>query len=530
MRTLAALLMLAALAAAQVDVSNVGYSEMTLVIHGSTPQKQAVYLPATEARQSTDYGNYPVERDEYGNYLAKVVGNYSFTFKVSVDGTKPTILQDDSFPVTKLEQANFLGDTTYIIASDSETKQRALDITRNSRSRLEAVRDLTLWTNKFITYDNKYWGAILSNVEALKERRGVCAEYTNLYAAMARSLNIPTRVATGMVFTGSIWQRHAWAESWVNGVWVPVDPTFGEVGMMNALHVKLYHAPDYFFYQFPQSLEDVEVAGVKELPFDAPLRIQARLSDAVVPPRGLFTLSANITNTGESILTPTYFAQKTVGIELLDDFRKTLVLHPGETAAVQWEFAAPFGERDTYFVILKGPGIEQQYKVEVNPALTGEGAPAFEILDLFSRVESGQLIVEFKVRNRSGNDTEARATLVSALGTVQQVVALRAGDEKLVAFALPAEPGSYNIEVRVEAGEARQNAFATAVVPESRQDLFSQLIAFLLTGSNAIFILLVIAALGVVVFTLLVPVQRGRKIAFREKDEWAKLLRMRGEK
>ena len=63
---------------------------------------------------------------------------------------------------------------------------------------------------------------------------------TYLYASLARSLGIPTRIANGLVYSrdddGFIY--HSWAESWVGGVWHRVDPAFGGLSV-DATHIKL---------------------------------------------------------------------------------------------------------------------------------------------------------------------------------------------------------------------------------------------------------------------------------------------------
>ncbi len=61
----------------------------------------------------------------------------------------------------------------------------------------------------------------------LQTRRGDCNEHTQLYTALARSLGIPTRIATGLAYVRGKFYYHAWPEVWL-GDWVAVDPTFGQ--------------------------------------------------------------------------------------------------------------------------------------------------------------------------------------------------------------------------------------------------------------------------------------------------------------
>lgn len=80
-----------------------------------------------------------------------------------------------------------------------------------------------------------------SALDVLATRKAECQGNTYLYAAFARSLGIPTRVVNGLVYSdiyGGGFFYHTWAESRIDGRWVPVDPTFGQV-VADATHIKL---------------------------------------------------------------------------------------------------------------------------------------------------------------------------------------------------------------------------------------------------------------------------------------------------
>ena len=81
---------------------------------------------------------------------------------------------------------------------------------------------------------------VFSALDVLKGRKAECQGNTYLYAALARSLGIPTRVVNGLVYSeaGPGFLYHTWAESLISGRWVAVDPTFGQVPA-DATHLKL---------------------------------------------------------------------------------------------------------------------------------------------------------------------------------------------------------------------------------------------------------------------------------------------------
>jgi transglutaminase-like putative cysteine protease len=82
-----------------------------------------------------------------------------------------------------------------------------------------------------------------SAVEVLRTKVGDCNEHTALYVAMARAVNLPARIAVGLVYMRGAFYYHAWPEVYVEtpsvgGQWVPVDPTLNEYPA-DATHVRL---------------------------------------------------------------------------------------------------------------------------------------------------------------------------------------------------------------------------------------------------------------------------------------------------
>ena len=67
--------------------------------------------------------------------------------------------------------------------------------------------------------------------EVFELGEGVCQDFSHVFIAAARSLNIPARYVTGYLFTGddkSFEAHHAWAEAWVENLgWVGFDVANG---------------------------------------------------------------------------------------------------------------------------------------------------------------------------------------------------------------------------------------------------------------------------------------------------------------
>jgi len=98
------------------------------------------------------------------------------------------------------------------------------------------VRALVQWVAKEIQ------GTVtdsVSPVETLQKKNGNCQSHARLYTALARAAGIPTRFVSGVVYApkqGFLY--HSWAESYLDGCWMPVDPTFGQIPA-DLTHIKL---------------------------------------------------------------------------------------------------------------------------------------------------------------------------------------------------------------------------------------------------------------------------------------------------
>ena len=89
--------------------------------------------------------------------------------------------------------------------------------------------------------------AFASSSEVLKAMRGDCTEYAVLLAALCRSKMIPCRLVFGLVYSplaasdptaSGAMAFHLWNEVLIDGVWRPLDATFGQGGA-NAARLKI---------------------------------------------------------------------------------------------------------------------------------------------------------------------------------------------------------------------------------------------------------------------------------------------------
>jgi len=131
----------------------------------------------------------------------------------------------------------YLKPTKNIQSDDASVRQLALGIIRDSRDDFERIAKLAIWVHDNLDYDLSYTGKNLDALSVLSGRRGVCAEYTTLFIALARSIGIPAKFVSGYSYGDMGWERHAYAEVYL-GKWIPVDPLWLEIGYLDATHLK----------------------------------------------------------------------------------------------------------------------------------------------------------------------------------------------------------------------------------------------------------------------------------------------------
>ena len=133
--------------------------------------------------------------------------------------------------------ASYVQSTAAVDSADPGTVTTARAIIADAPDPITRVGRLVQWIQENVEQAPV---DVFSSSEVLQGRKAECQGLTWLYAAFARSLGIPTRVVNGLVYSKELdgFLYHTWAESHVGSGWLPVDPTFGQVGA-DATHIKL---------------------------------------------------------------------------------------------------------------------------------------------------------------------------------------------------------------------------------------------------------------------------------------------------
>ena len=152
------------------------------------------------------------------------------------------------FPLTSTQgYTKYLQATETIDSTHPQIIAKATELAEGEDDLFKVAFKLASWVEENVEYDLNTLTASVSQKASwvLENKQGVCDEMTSLFIAMARSLGIPARFASGISYTTSElftenWQPHGWAEVYFPELgWVAFDITFGEYGYIDVTHIKL---------------------------------------------------------------------------------------------------------------------------------------------------------------------------------------------------------------------------------------------------------------------------------------------------
>ncbi|UCD03882.1 MAG: transglutaminase domain-containing protein [Candidatus Woesearchaeota archaeon] len=167
-----------------------------------------------------------------------------------------------NFPMTVPEEYEKYTQSSELCDSDNiEIKKLANSLASGEDDAYKVIFKMTNWVNSNLNYTTAEVGDTVKASIVLKTREGACDEFSNLLMALLRSVNIPVRYITGYsygTFEENKFGSHGWLEVWLPKYgWIPIDPTYGELGWLDTTHVKLLTTID----PMPSSVEYKWVGG-----------------------------------------------------------------------------------------------------------------------------------------------------------------------------------------------------------------------------------------------------------------------------
>lgn len=175
----------------------------------------------------------PITNSKFAQKLPNIINN---SFKIVVKNDEPESLSKSGRTIVYYNGIT-LSDG---IKSNKEIDQFARELTKDEKSSVQKAKVIYNWVGKNIEYDYDKVEKILKNDFSVKSgaintfysRKGICFDYSCIFAAMCRANNIEVRIITGEGFNGSNWVSHAWNEVYISEEerWINVDTTFYKGG------------------------------------------------------------------------------------------------------------------------------------------------------------------------------------------------------------------------------------------------------------------------------------------------------------
>ena len=176
-----------------------------------------------DLNQEQEYEVYPLQMGN-GTYGGQVFQQVEGTSYSPVYYTEVEVEMPDTDRV-------FLYPSQYVwYTNDKNAVKLSYDLCAELDSDKEKAERLYDYIVNLLTYDYEKAATVekgyLPDVDAtLQERKGICFDYSALFAAMLRAQDIPVRLAIGYVQPDNIY--HAWNQVYLDGEWVWMDSTFG---------------------------------------------------------------------------------------------------------------------------------------------------------------------------------------------------------------------------------------------------------------------------------------------------------------
>jgi transglutaminase-like putative cysteine protease len=170
---------------------------------------------------------------------------FSETARVELDGGRQEfsegrlVIRLEDFPPVSASAAQncaleeYLQASRYVQSDHPSIRLQAQEIVGEEEDPVQQVALLANWV--YTKLEKRPVIGLPDALSTLESRMGDCNEHAALFAALSRSIGIPTSIAAGVTLQNNAFYYHAWNEVCLQGQWISVDTT------VNQLPADLYH-------------------------------------------------------------------------------------------------------------------------------------------------------------------------------------------------------------------------------------------------------------------------------------------------
>ncbi|RCX15465.1 transglutaminase superfamily protein [Anaerobacterium chartisolvens] len=173
-------------------------------------------------------------------------GEYTIAILENVEGKKYRIIKKDTVNLQLKNQNDVFLTSIKLINwnENADAVKKAKELTRDSKTDMDKVIAIYEYVTRQIAYDNKKISLIGPDYmpvidEVLKDRKGICYDYCSLFAAMLRSVSVPTKLIMG--HKNDIETYHSWNGVYIKekGKWLTIDTAYDSILLQRNLPVSM---------------------------------------------------------------------------------------------------------------------------------------------------------------------------------------------------------------------------------------------------------------------------------------------------
>lgn len=179
-----------------------------------------------------DQDRYYYSLDKDKEYIPLQLGNGNYTVKIleNIKDKRYRVVSSENVFLKEHCNKIYLNSTQPVYWHKStEISKLAKDITKNSQTDLEKVEKVYNYIITNIDYDDYKINYLKDNyvpniMEIINAKKGICYDYSAVFAGMLRSLDIPTKLVKG--YKDDLESYHAWNEVLIDDNWYIIDTTY----------------------------------------------------------------------------------------------------------------------------------------------------------------------------------------------------------------------------------------------------------------------------------------------------------------
>jgi hypothetical protein len=160
-------------------------------------------------------------------------GNYTIMVAEAVSGTKYKAILQEKLDLNLTKENDVFLQSIALLDWNNKTKAvvKALELTKNAKTDKDKVAAIYAYITKNFKYDYTKAKTVQSGYipvldDVYKVMKGICYDYASTFAAMTRSLGIPTKLVMGY-YSKNPTIYHAWNQVYLKDTkeWITIDTT-----------------------------------------------------------------------------------------------------------------------------------------------------------------------------------------------------------------------------------------------------------------------------------------------------------------